>query len=1193
MAKVAEKLFILKQHSEALLQRLYTIKTDLNDNELKPDVMKSTTNVDMKRLFTRLLKDAPQLSMDELEKIQGYDWVQNNMTTLFNQVHPIYTTFKEILQWTEHAQQTINEMATNANIEFVQDVNFLTCYDYLQMLVGYVKLILLLNRIKDKELVVCLFNLSYFKLNGSSEPNIQRVWQLFRDFENPIPKFQERWFTIQDQVGKALIGLIPAFERVTFQNLNLKRPLEMLSEPDRIPFPAVEETYQYLSSYQELVEWISIIYSCCPDALTRTPDKIVKITPVVAHKKKKEIPIRCYEILLQRVLVNNLVICLYGDEVYNIHEAYKEYVMIKKFPELKKESKTLKEVSEIAAEKCHDYHKELRNYLRLQLKSLLNMMKDSPGLLGPKLNLVLAAISMAKSEIMWYFNHNGYVPKTGQRKFKEVKETHISEMIYLVDEMIYVCMIHKEVIRKYSLNIMRGLYYNKLKGLIEENKARLDQAKVLHVMDSILNDIQTTEDFEAMRLNWRRLEAFLSGYQFKQALTEHKTQQLFNTMMKIVVFSKHVDGLYEELVELGSLKQLYYYKNDVDTIFTEGLYVSKSQALYSTAFIRILNTYPDNIHPKLNANLRNKIGNICVGVAEVMMDKIVKRIIEALDKLNSNIGYRMLMKQIGGEVAAIQILKKYGSKKNNYNNVDDQNVPGLESHFENNTINEMRELERNMTQLLFSLSRYEEIIVYDTVFYPVEYLRSVLEEYVSEYIKKITSTIEMNAKTMKNDLLPPKFITPSELLGELNSFMSSLKVIEQCANINTEELVMNAFLEQFVNLDYVDSSFTVVKSGESLNTICVYAQWFTELVSDPQKYRTVYYPNRQTFVSTSNTPIQSYNVEGYVDYTELKAFAQLCGPYGVRVLNQYLLNEIYVRCEKLREVLSQTNNQLKDVESKIYDDKFIIDKKLRSGLLPLEPAMTILIQLGGMFEFRENLQKALQTCVRRNIPAIYDVVDAAYQQYPPNYYGDPKYLTVDSLATDCGFNDVDHSLRLKIAPLVDRSQVWEVLPLAFAALTLLEKTWKDSYDVNLEGWSTNIHLSINAFHKLMTAVHSIKSNNIKELEKDYNRFAEFSAMLLLHMRGTRGFERQTDSCTIFIDRTVKTAKHLEMSVFEDLLPYPLIRTTYVKTFEPHQAENDIAVENVVGTNQNINTSLGASIPATSSGVNLANVEENQ
>lgn len=1115
--------------------------------------MKSTLPVDMKKMFAKLLKDAPHIAIDELEKVQGFDWALNNMTTLFNQVHPIYLTFKELLQWTEHAQQTILEMSTNANIDFLQDVNFLTCYDYLQMLVGYVKLILLLNRIKDKELIVCLLNLSYLKLNGQAEPNIQRVWQLFKDFADPIPRFQEKWFTIQDQIGKALIALIPAFERGTFGGLNVKRPLEMLSEPDRIPFPAVDETYLYLNCYQDIVEWVAIIYACCPDALARAPEKQIRMTPVVVSKKKdKDAPLRCYEILLQRVLANNLVIPLYGDEVYNIHDPFKEYVMIKKFGDLKKEKKSLKELAEIAAEKCHDYHKELRNYLRLQLKSLLNMMKDQPGLLGPKFNLVLAAISMARNEIMWYFHHNGYVPKSAQKKFKEVKETLISEMIYLMDEMMYVCVQHRDVIRKYSLKIIRGLYYNKARQLIEEHKAKLELAKVTGIMESIMSDIQNSEDFEAMRLNWKRVESFLSGYQFKQTLPEMTL--LFNTMTKIVVFSKHVDGLYDELVEKGSLKQLYFYRADVDKIFSEGLIGSKSQPLYSTAFIRILNTYADNIHPQLNPSLRNRIGQQSVQFAEQMLGQLVDRIRKGLDLLNSSHGYRMLTHQIGGDVAAQTILRRYGKNKQY---IEEPAVPGVESHFENNSINDMRDLERNVTQLLYSLSRYDEIVVYDNVFYPVEYLRTVLEEYIAEYIKRIATTIDLTAKEMKNDALTPKFISPSELLSELHSFMSSLKIIEQCVNINTEELVLNSFLDNFVHLNYVDSPFGVVQTTEPANLISIYSQWFTDLVSDPQKYKTLFHPNRQTFISTANTPIQSYNVENYLDYNELKAFITLTGPYGFRALNQSLLDEIYVRSEKIREVLSQANNALKDIESKLYDEKFVLDKKVRQTLVPLETLMPLLIQLGGILEFRQCLQSALQSSVRRNAPAIYDVIDSAYEQYSRNYYGDGKFLPIDALATDCGFSDVDHPLRLKLSPLVDRSQVWEVLPLAFAALTILNTTWKEKdsvYDVNLEGWYNNTHLSITAFHRLIQAVHSVKSNKIAELEKDYKRFAEFAAMILLHMNGTKGYEKQYDTCCIFLDRTVKTSKHLDISFFEEILPYPLIRTTYVKTFEPHQFE---------------------------------------
>lgn len=46
--------------------------------------------------------------------------------------------------------------------------------DFLDVLAGFGKLILLLNRVNDRRLIVTLFNLAYTKVNGKTEENIAK-----------------------------------------------------------------------------------------------------------------------------------------------------------------------------------------------------------------------------------------------------------------------------------------------------------------------------------------------------------------------------------------------------------------------------------------------------------------------------------------------------------------------------------------------------------------------------------------------------------------------------------------------------------------------------------------------------------------------------------------------------------------------------------------------------------------------------------------------------------------------------------------------------------------------------------------------------------------------------------------------------------------------------------------------------------
>lgn len=51
------------------------------------------------------------------------------------------------------------------------------------------------------------------------------------------------------------------------------------------------------------------------------------------------------------------------------------------------------------------YHYDRRQFLRLQLYQTYELLREKPAMIVPKLSLVLASLSMAKEEILWYFRH--------------------------------------------------------------------------------------------------------------------------------------------------------------------------------------------------------------------------------------------------------------------------------------------------------------------------------------------------------------------------------------------------------------------------------------------------------------------------------------------------------------------------------------------------------------------------------------------------------------------------------------------------------------------------------------------------------------------------------------------------------------------------------------------------------------------
>ena len=181
---------------------------------------------------------------------------------------------------------------------------------------------------------------SHFTQNSNSFPlSFARIVQFFADFEKPLPKLRETFFTVQNHVGRALLDLWPAYEKGELSYLTNKRPLELLSEPDKIPFPSIDQIYFDLANLEKTTEYILYGYLCCPEGTA--------LSLSGSHQKpanSKEPQAKRGLDLLFKAISSNYVVTIYGDETFMLHEQFDE--IFAKFKSssinLKKESKGYK-----------------------------------------------------------------------------------------------------------------------------------------------------------------------------------------------------------------------------------------------------------------------------------------------------------------------------------------------------------------------------------------------------------------------------------------------------------------------------------------------------------------------------------------------------------------------------------------------------------------------------------------------------------------------------------------------------------------------------------------------------------------------------------------------------------------------------------------------------------------------------------
>lgn len=93
-------------------------------------------------------------------------------------------------------------------------------------------------------------------------------------------------------------------------------------------------------------------------------------------------------------------------------------------------------------------HRDRRRFLRGALRELCLLIKDQPGLLGPKILFVWMALSFSRDEVLWLLRHVDVWPSGGGKKNKHADEV-IDKLVFwslkLFGQVAFICYMGKAV----------------------------------------------------------------------------------------------------------------------------------------------------------------------------------------------------------------------------------------------------------------------------------------------------------------------------------------------------------------------------------------------------------------------------------------------------------------------------------------------------------------------------------------------------------------------------------------------------------------------------------------------------------------------------------------------------------------------------------------------------------------------------
>ncbi|KRX97186.1 Membrane-associated protein Hem [Trichinella pseudospiralis] len=421
--------------------------------------------------------------------------------------------------------------------------------------------------------------------------------------------------------------------------------------------------------------------------------------------------------LWRQGLESGLAITLFRDEVLYIHNVAQTY-----FDSIKGYNKRVAELKEFVA--------------------------TAPGLLAPKVLLVLMALSFTKDEVDWLMRHSNCWPqKSGVkgRGYEDISDRLVlPEMLFYMVELRELLLRYRSVVQRYHVQYLAGFDALALNELLQSIASIPQESSVIFsdfcqaIAELNVEDLENDSvayNFQGLRLDWYRLQAYSSSARFGFCLHDHvKLAQLMNT---IVFHLKMIDFLDQIINETSDLSSYCFYS----VLFEEQFRLcleSPSQSRYVCVFPKLCSHFANCLHnlcPEERIHIEEKGLSLC----NLFLDEIAKETRNVVSTAYEQ--HRLLSEELLPKTCAKLIanaINKENRKKSGFMTLEKKGFkrslspqhgyPGDESYRrsrEDMTL--IDKLHFALTELCFAIDYYPQIVVWEHTFAPREYLTQHIE----------------------------------------------------------------------------------------------------------------------------------------------------------------------------------------------------------------------------------------------------------------------------------------------------------------------------------------------------------------------------------------------------------------------------------------------------------------------------------
>uniref|UniRef100_A0A8C0IRF5 NCK associated protein 1 like n=1 Tax=Chelonoidis abingdonii TaxID=106734 RepID=A0A8C0IRF5_CHEAB len=1091
--KFAEKLTILNDRGKGVLIRMYNIKKTCSDPRSKPAFFTEKT---MEPSIKYINKKFP--NVDARSSTQHLGPVHKEKAEIIKVLNSYYQSFVDVMEFRDHVYELLNTIDAS-QCYFDIHVNYDLTKNYLDLVVTYTSVILLLSRIEDRKALIGMYNCAHEMIQGSGDPSYARLAQMVLEYDTPLKKLTEEFGPHSKAVTSALLSLHFLFVRrnQSAEQWRSDQLLSLISNSATMLSPASSDVMacEYLSL--EVIErWILTGFLLCHGCLSSNP--------------------QCLE-LWKLGLQGSLYISLIRDDALQIHKVTEEF-----FGSLK---------GAITCPPLHSgqLHRNRRAFLRNAVRELEALLSDQPGLLGPKALCVFVALSLCRDEVNWLLRHAEHVTKT--KTPEDYADSHIAELLFLMEQLRTLVHRHGPVIQRYHVQYLARFDALLLSDIIQnltvcpEEESIIMSSFVSTLSSLTLKQVDKKEkfDFSGLRLDWFRLQAYTSVAKAPMQLRE--SPDVGRVMNLIMFHSKMLDSLEELVVETSDLSAFCFYVRPFEKLFALTM-EEPAMLRFTIAFPLICSHFAHCTHsmcPEEYPHLKSCSLGLCNSFLEEIAKQAANCIMDACAE-QRKLSEQLLPKHCASTISKAR--NKKAQKQPPKKGEPERDKPGAESQRKDRiVVTNMDKLHQMLSELSLSINHVPSFTVFEHTVTPSEYLSSHLET------RSFVLMASYNQATQE-------IARPSEVLAGLRSYLAFIQSLGQFTCMDSSRIIRNVLLQQTQPLD---------SSGEQTLTT-IYTNWYLEgLLRQASTGAIVLSPAMQAFISVPREGEQSFSAEEFSDISEMRALAELLGPYGMKFLSDNLMWHVTSQVVELKKLVTENMDVLVQIRSNFYKPEQMVS--LLPRLTSADNVLKRMTIIGEILSFRSMAQSGLCEVFSNRCPFLMGPIECLKDFVTPDT--DIKVtLSIFELATAAGIAcDIDPALVTALSNLkTDSSSPEEeyksaCLLLVFVAvsLPLLASDPFSVYSIEMDGYSNNIHCLAKAIIHVSAALFTIHGKNIETHLKEF-LLVRGCGQVSFHTVGLCA--RCTAPKGMLEYCIVEESSFLTVDMLETCFPYVLLRNAY-------------------------------------------------